>query len=64
MENKWESIDEMTNRMPVPGGWLVLHRSKVAQQLMVHGQPHRVSEPYTVAESMCFVPDPKHTWMP
>lgn len=48
---KWEGIDDYTERLKVPNGWIV--RSKV-----------RYCNPSENcgSESMCFVPDPTHEW--
>ena len=48
--NRWEKVNENTNRMRVPGGWIVLHFSIMESSYRV------------IAESMCFVPDPEQLW--
>lgn len=43
----WKRIDDTTNRMKVPGGWIVSTFVAVGHSCSIHS---------------VFVPDPQHTW--
>jgi hypothetical protein len=49
----WESIDDYTERMRVPGGWLVVKFADV--RTLGDGVTN-------VAVAMAFVPDLNHEW--
>ena len=57
MKFEWDEIKNLpscqTYRAKVPGGWLV-------NQISVHNN-YRSMPDHT--ESMCFIPDPDHTWV-
>jgi hypothetical protein len=57
MKFEWESVDNLTDRARVPGGWLVRHHAHVA-----HGSAGmKTGWDWRVA--MAFVPDPNSDWV-
>lgn len=54
----WERIDNYHQRAKVPGGWVLKAYEDVSHwnpnQGLVQGYDYRIS--------MCFIPDPDHTW--
>ena len=55
---EWEYLCDYLHRLKVPGGWIVKHiedvMTNVSQDTIEHG--------YEFRSSICFVPDPDHTW--
>lgn len=62
----WEEIPQdgtdMDNlfRTKVPGGWLVKAQSRV---ITYRGEENSAAKDWEIRSSVCFVPDPEHTWL-
>jgi hypothetical protein len=56
MNTKWEEITKTTSRMPVFGGWIILHSKSQCSSSPMGGVASALSE------SMVFVPDHNHEW--
>lgn len=57
---EWKKIAMNTYRMDVPGGWLILHKSRLETYKPIQG----VREVATTCESMVFVPFPTTPYHP
>lgn len=63
VEVKWELLNDgcagSLERTPVPGGWLVRQTDDVLHQFVDH---RGLESGYAWHSSLCFVPDPTHSW--
>lgn len=56
----WELIGNGTERMKVPGGW-VIHRVDCQYDYMP--TDFITNDQWKISTTMCFVPDPDHSWI-
>ncbi|MBU4311913.1 MAG: hypothetical protein KJ706_04275 [Candidatus Omnitrophica bacterium] len=51
---KWENVNKGTDRLMVVGGWILSVEASTTTPNGTAG--------VAVSETLCFVPDPDHTW--